>query len=234
MISIEALAADYDGTLARDGEVSETTAAALARLKQSGRKLLLVTGRQPEHLVQIFPDLGLFDVIVAENGALLRWPGGREQALGPPPPDGLVAALRRRGVTPLDVGRAIIATARTNEAVVRTAIAETGAAWRTIFNRDSLMCLPAGVDKGTGLAAALDQLAIPARSVLGVGDAENDLPFLVRCGAYAVVENALPELKGRGAILAHGEDGDGVAWLIDRLLDGTLQQNIRPAPAQAG
>lgn len=40
-----ALAIDYDGTLAHDGSVSGKTLAALERFKKSGRKLILVTGR---------------------------------------------------------------------------------------------------------------------------------------------------------------------------------------------
>ena len=41
-----ALAADYDGTLAHHGKVSDSTVAALLRLKESGRKLLMVSGRE--------------------------------------------------------------------------------------------------------------------------------------------------------------------------------------------
>ena len=40
-----ALAADYDGTLALDGKVDASTIEALRELKASGRKLVLVTGR---------------------------------------------------------------------------------------------------------------------------------------------------------------------------------------------
>ena len=48
----KALALDYDGTLAWHGEVDEATVAALQRAKDSGRKLLMVTGREvPELLV---------------------------------------------------------------------------------------------------------------------------------------------------------------------------------------
>ena len=45
-----ALASDYDGTLARDGLMEEATVTALTRLRNSGRKLLMVTGRQLEDL----------------------------------------------------------------------------------------------------------------------------------------------------------------------------------------
>ena len=52
-----ALATDYDGTIAEDGVVAEATLEALRELKQSGRKLLLVTGRQLPDLKRFFPRL---------------------------------------------------------------------------------------------------------------------------------------------------------------------------------
>ncbi len=41
-----ALATDYDGTLAQEGRVAREALDALKRLKESGRKIILVTGRQ--------------------------------------------------------------------------------------------------------------------------------------------------------------------------------------------
>ena len=41
-----ALASDYDGTLAHDGIVGEASLRALRRLKESGRRVILVTGRE--------------------------------------------------------------------------------------------------------------------------------------------------------------------------------------------
>lgn len=60
-----ALAADYDGTLAADGIVTDETFEALESLKKTGRKLLLVTGRNMESLKRAFPRLKLFDRVVA-------------------------------------------------------------------------------------------------------------------------------------------------------------------------
>ena len=71
MFRYVALACDYDGTLAKDGKVSETTVGALQRVRESGRRLLLVTGRQLDDLQLVFERLDLFDYVVAENGALL-------------------------------------------------------------------------------------------------------------------------------------------------------------------
>ena len=63
-----ALATDYDGTLAEDGHVTDVTLDALHRLRASGRKLLLVTGRELPELQNAFPELAVFDCVVAENG----------------------------------------------------------------------------------------------------------------------------------------------------------------------
>ncbi|MBE9171451.1 HAD family phosphatase [Pleurocapsales cyanobacterium LEGE 06147] len=76
-----ALACDYDGTLAHNGQVDETTLAALERLRDSGRRLILVTGRQLDDLLHVFPYTDLFERIVAENRALLYQPATREEKL---------------------------------------------------------------------------------------------------------------------------------------------------------
>src|SRR2546425_5926582 len=94
-----ALACDYDGTLTTDGQVADETVAALERLRLSGRKLILVTGRELADLISVFSHTDLFEWIVAENGALLYQPSSRhEKVLGAPPPEQFLQALRDRGV----------------------------------------------------------------------------------------------------------------------------------------
>jgi HAD superfamily hydrolase (TIGR01484 family) len=56
-VRYHAFAVDYDGTLARHSEVEATTLDALKRLKESGRKLILVTGRELPDLFNIFKGL---------------------------------------------------------------------------------------------------------------------------------------------------------------------------------
>lgn len=217
---IRALASDYDGTLAHHGAVSAATLGALRRLKASGRTLIMVTGRELPDLERVFPEVPLFDAVVAENGALLWRPGrGEAEALAPAPPAAFVAALQARGVEPLAVGRSIVATADENARIVADVLRVLGLDWRLILNKDSVMCLPPGVDKASGLAAALRTLDLAAEDVLGTGDAENDIAFLAACGVAAAVANALPEVKAAAHIEAPHAAGAGVAWLIERLLD---------------
>lgn len=227
---VRAFATDYDGTLASHGQVAPATLEALKRLKASGCKLLMVTGRELPDLRSVFPELDLFDGVVAENGALLYQPQLGEQALCPAPPAALIDELRRRKLEPLAIGGSIVATARTNEAEVAAALAALELPWRMIFNKDSVMILPDGVDKASGLVAGLLALGLTPPDALGVGDAENDHPFLAACGVSAAVANALPALKAEVDVVTEGEEGAGIVWLIGQLLDGGLEELLSARP----
>jgi len=221
-----ALATDYDGTLATDGAVDRETVAALRRLAATGRKLILVTGRQLNDLLHVFPDAALFDAVVAENGAVLYRPASREtRLLAPSPPSQFVEALRRRGVAPLWTGQVVVATVQPNETVVMDVIRELGLDLQVILNKGSVMVLPASVDKATGLRAALDELAIPPQSVVGIGDAENDQAFLATCGCGVAVANALDTLKAGATHVTRGQAGAGVREIIDSMIAGDLDRH---------
>jgi hydroxymethylpyrimidine pyrophosphatase-like HAD family hydrolase len=214
-----ALATDYDGTLASQGAVDHETAEALRRLAASGRRLILVTGRQIEDLKRVFPEVEIFDRVVAENGAVIYRPGSGEiRLLAEPPPAAFVDALRRRGVDPLSVGQVVVATVQPNDTTVLEVIRELGLELQVILNKGSVMVLPVSVDKATGLAAVLEELSLSPQSIVGVGDAENDLTFLAMCGRSVAVANALDTVKQRAAFVTGGRSSAGVRELIDLLL----------------
>lgn len=73
-----ALATDYDGKLASNDRVSESTVRALERLRVSGRRSILVTGRRLDDLLGVCSRMQLFDLVVAENGGVVYDPGSRE------------------------------------------------------------------------------------------------------------------------------------------------------------
>lgn len=213
-----ALATDYDGTLAHDGVADEPTIAALRQARQAGLRLLMVTGRELGDLFATFAHSELFELIVAENGALLYVPATKERRLlADPPPLELVQRLRQLNV-PISVGRSIVATVEPHEHAMLEAIRELGLEWHIIFNKGSVMALPSGVNKATGMKTALEWLAIDPSLVVGIGDAENDLAFLSACGMSVAVANALPSIKAACSRVTVGARGAGVAELISWLI----------------
>ena len=226
-----ALATDYDGTLAHDGVVDPDALAALRQLKDSGRRLVLVTGRELPDLQRAFPELGCCDLIVAENGALLYEPGtGRENVLAPAPPEAFVARLRERGVEPLSIGRSIVASWEPMQDLVLETIRELGLELQIVFNKGAVMVLPSGVNKASGLAAALTDCGLSPHNVVGIGDAENDHAFLAMCGCSVAVANALDSVKAEADLVTSGARGEGVRELIEHLLESDLADIVRASP----
>ncbi len=218
------LISDYDGTLAHDGQVTSSTLEALKRVKASGRKLVLATGRELPELLRVFPETSMFDLAVVENGALLYNPAtGAKRLLAEAPLPAFVEELRRRGVEPLSVGESIVATWHPHETAVLEVIRSLGLELQVIFNKDAVMILPSGVNKGTGVRAALDELGLSTHNALGVGDAENDHAFLGICECSVAVGNALPVLKDRADVVTEKTHGSGVEEIIEQLLADDLR-----------
>ena len=217
-----ALATDYDGTIAHNGAVDTTTVEALKSLKLCGRKLILVTGRELDELLTVCHCTELFDLVIAENGALFYWPATKtERLLGESPPAEFIARLQAAKV-PMSVGRVIVATWVGHEQDVLNAISDLGLDWHVIFNKNAVMALPKGITKATGLIAGLTEMGLSPEQVVAVGDAENDQDFLAVCGVAAAVGNALPAVKARADVVLDGERGTGVAALIARMLADDL------------
>jgi hydroxymethylpyrimidine pyrophosphatase-like HAD family hydrolase len=188
-----ALAAGFDGTLARDGVCDERCIEALRAVAATGRKLILVTGRELRELLEIFPEVRLFDYVVAENGAVMHRPATREsEILAQAPPEILLQELRRRHVTPLTVGSSIVRTVQANEAEVSAALRKLQLDFQLVTNPGALMMLPAGVNKASGVWAALRELGISRHNLVAIGDGENDLALFEFAGYAVAVQNADP------------------------------------------
>jgi len=205
-----ALCTDYDGTIAHHGKVDKPTLAALEELRASGRKLVLVTGREIPDLEGVCDRLDLFDLVVAENCVVIYRPANREtRSLVDPPPARFVEELKRRGVERISVGQCIVATWQPFEKVVLETIRDLGVELQVIFNKGAVMVLPGGVNKAFGLKAALEELGISLHNTVGVGDAENDHAFLSICEFSAAVANALPAVKETADLVLEADHGAG-------------------------
>jgi len=217
-----AVATDYDGTIAHDGVVDEATVDALRRVRRAGLRLLLVTGRELPSLFAAFQHSALFDRIVAENGAVIYDPAAKTtKRLTESPPPALVERLAQAGV-PMSVGLSIVATVEPHEGALLAAIRDLGLEWHVIFNKGSVMALPSGITKATGLTVALTALEIGPDRTIGIGDAENDHAFLHACGLSVAVANALPSLKRAARLVTAGARGAGVVEVVDQLEAGHL------------
>ncbi len=218
------LATDFDGTLAHDGVVAPETISALQRLADSGRKLVLVTGREMPALKAIFPAIKLFDWVVAENGGLLYQPStDKEILLGEQAPKEFVEMLTQRGVGGISVGRCVVATWSPHENVVLDTIRDLGLELHVVFNKGAVMVLPPAINKATGLQRVLLEMGLSPHNAIGVGDAENDHAFLKLCEFSAATANALPALKDAVDLVLQGDHGAGVIELIDQVLEDDLR-----------
>lgn len=220
----QAVAIDFDGTLAEHGRIHSDTLTALEQLRATNRRLIIVTGRELPELLQLVPRPVLFDRIVAENGALLYHPANdEERLLAAPPPAALVAMLRERGVQPLSVGRVIIATWEPHQDTVLDSIRTLGLGHRVIFNKGAVMVLPPGINKGSGLAAALRELGLSPHNAIAIGDAENDYSMFELAERGIAVANALPAVKQHADLVTQGDHGRGVIEVAHRLLEDDLR-----------
>ncbi len=214
-----AIATDYDNTLATHGHVERETVAALTSLIRSGRKVILVTGRLLPDVVTIFPEIGLCERVVANNGAVLYRPSTREHTvLAPPIPPPFVEELRRRQIPSLSVAHSIVSTIRPHEMTLLEVIRDMGLELQVIFNRESVMVVPAGINKASGLAVALREIGLSSRNIVGIGDAENDHALLNHCEYAVAVANAVPMLKAAADWVTTNPEGQGVAELIHELI----------------
>jgi hydroxymethylpyrimidine pyrophosphatase-like HAD family hydrolase len=167
----------------------------------------------------VCPDLRIFDWIVAENGALLYQPETRtELLLCSPPSIDFIQILKNKKIPSLTLGHAVVATTFPYSTEVDKVVQELGLNLQKIYNKESVMFLPQGVDKASGLETVLRSLTLPFDKIVGVGDAENDLTFLAKCGFSVSVANAIPLIKMKTHWITRSAEGDGVVELVDRML----------------
>ena len=222
-------ACDYDGTLAHDGRVHETSTGRLgAAIGLPRRQLVLVT-RSRKFLEE--PAGHSFQRL-----QLVRSRGGRERRgfsvstrdqkrdrAGQGSASRVrrhFAEARRRAVVGRPCRGCYLAAAR-NWPCCRT-IVDQGLELQVVFNKDAVMVLPSGVNKATGLAAALAELNFSAHEAVGIGDAENDHAFLSLCECAVAFANALPAVQNGADLVTRGDHGSGVEEVIGQLIDNDL------------
>lgn len=212
------LAIDFDGTIAVDGVVAPKVRTALQETHDTGRTVVLVTGRILHDLRRVAPDLGFADAIVAENGAVLSFPeSGRTLRQHAPPPPAFAAELRRRGVA-VDEGECVIETSAGDATTVLDVIRTLELPLVLAFNRSRLMVLPQAVSKATGLRDVLSTLRLSTHNTLAIGDAENDHALLAAAEVGVAVPWGSPALQRAADLVLEGREPNDLARFLRRCL----------------
>lgn len=221
----KAVALDLDGTLTENGRLADSGIAAV-RASRADLKMILVTGRTFDDLEGAYPGLwSEFDAVVTENGAVLHARSDM-RLLATPVNPAVHPALASRGIT-ARAGRVLLAIDGDDAAAAIEVIAELGLDHQVVHNRGAAMILPAGVTKGTGLLAALDELGLSPHNTIAAGDAENDLALLHAAEVGAAVADAVPSLAAQADLQLRSRGGAGIAELLaGPLLAG--QQRLCP------
>lgn len=207
------MAFDFDGTLAVNGTVPAEVEKALAQCRDSGYVLFLVTGRRYETVP--LGSLGnLFAGIVWENGAVLTHTASGETYL----PFGqldvrLLKAIGEAGI-PFERGLAIAATWTPHDQALWQILRSHGGSTSIEYNRNSVMVLPPGATKGTGLERLLALCGLSPRNLAAFGDAENDLSMLTLAEVSVTVADAVPVVIETSDVLATAPGPQGVLEIL--------------------
>jgi hydroxymethylpyrimidine pyrophosphatase-like HAD family hydrolase len=225
------LATDYDGTIAERGRVPAGMLQALQRVRESGRRLILVTGRVLSDLELACPQADqLFDIVVGENGGVFKVCKTREvRQLGAAPEPALLAALEGRRVA-FSTGMCSIHLSADDADRALSAIRETGVGRTLIFNRRALMLLPSEVTKGVALRAVLKMLGTSLHNTVAIGDGENDHAFLSVCELSVAVGDAVPALKDRADYVTRAPGPRGSAEFIEEHLVKDMAALVHHVP----
>jgi hydroxymethylpyrimidine pyrophosphatase-like HAD family hydrolase len=174
------LALDYDGTIARDGRADPAVLEAIKEARARQIAVLLVTGRTLSDLRRVLADQGLFDAIVAENGAVLAFPNGRTRVLGRPPSQEFLDELRRLEVR-FESGQCVLQADASAAPKILEAVRNLELPLMLAFNRGRVMILPQAINKASGLREGLKTLRLSLHNCIGIGDGENDFALLEAC-----------------------------------------------------
>jgi hypothetical protein len=217
---ISVVAVDFDGTISQGDQLAPEAGRTLRQWRRAGRLAVLVSGRPFEFLRALQQREQAFDLIVAENGAVLYDPHRDEMRL----PFGQVPSELVDTLVALDIplwrGTAIAGTRLPYDDAAWVASRELGLPVHVETNRNEVMLLPPGASKGAGLRHLLRREGLSPRNVLAFGDGENDHSLLQVAEVRVAVANAVEGLQAIADHVTSEAGPAGVAHFIQRhLLD---------------
>lgn len=211
----DAIVLDYDRTLTdKPGVVRPEV---IEALKKFGKKLILATGRDQQCVEDFNYKYPIWDATVAENGTVVFLP--KEDRITLVTSTALNKIRNFFMIKRLEgiMGRVIISFKDKFVEEYRPMLKKHDPRIEFIKNVDDYMVLPKGVDKGTGVKLALEQLGIDPEKTIVVGDGENDVALFNVPGFRVAVANAIPEMKKLADQVTKKPRSAGVLEIIEEL-----------------
>jgi len=90
------------------------------------------------------------------------------------------------------------------------------------------------VSKASGLAVLAESLGIKREEIIAIGDNINDMLMLEYAGLGVAMGNAQETVKNRADYVTAGNDEDGIALFVEKLLQNEVGQRERIIVARKG
>jgi hydroxymethylpyrimidine pyrophosphatase-like HAD family hydrolase len=215
-VTVRLVATDLDGTLVHsDGTITPRTRTALLAAESVGIDVVFATGRPLRWARDAVPGshfaVETVDGIALETGFLERYPvprGARRgtfDRIADVPAYKLLARHEELGAQ--EFWDAALAC-------VSDLVEVTWSSATTLLEMSAL-----GVTKASTLELFCSERGITAADVVAFGDMPNDLPMLTWAGTSYAMANAHPSVREIATHVAGTNDEDGVAEVIEQLLD---------------
>ncbi|RLG23351.1 hypothetical protein DRN77_04725 [Methanosarcinales archaeon] len=156
------------------------------------------------------------DVIIAENGAVIYDPANGTKILLGEGLEELRSAFADADY--VNVEEVIAATTIDHLEDVKAIIRRNDLSVDIELNRNDVMIMPKGINKGSGVAKAAEINGIRREHLACIGDAENDLRMFAVAGIRVAVANAVEDLKNEADIICNEPYGDGVKEFVESLV----------------
>lgn len=215
MNDIRLVLSDYDRTFTDATlRVEPGLVDAILRLKRKGTLFSIVSGRKYEFMHDLYHSLeGVVDSFIAENGCVGFANGSKHYIARVEGREEMLSRLRSLGV-PYDAGDVVVSVHRNYEREVDQTLASRPQ-MHVVKNVDSLMILPAGVSKATGIEWLMGVYSLTPRQMACIGDAENDLEMRSLCTLMGAVCNALPAVKRESDYVCKHDFGFGLKEFLE-------------------
>lgn len=215
MNAIRLVLSDYDRTFTDASlRVEPGLVDTILKLKRNGTLFSIVSGRKYSFMYDLYRNLeGVLDSFIAENGCVGYALGRKHFIARAEGRDEMLAGLSSLSV-PYDAGDVVVSVHRDHEHEVDRVLS-LFPQMHVVRNVDSLMILPHGVSKATGINWLMGVYSLTPAQMACIGDAENDLEMRSLCTLMGAVCNALPAVKKESDYVCRQSFGCGLKEFLE-------------------